>query len=412
MSWRFLLPLCRISLTTILRLSRRSAPSRARTCHSTRSAPLARSARGWPASGRRHLRQERAGLAVPGDHQRVAGPGGGDEQQRASLLDLPLDSAADRCLEVRDAAAGITPSLTPATIIRWYSSPLNRCRVPTCTASGLRGPSGPIDGGGDPVVVQVALHLRQQAPFGNRDPDGRTMSRPLAASPSPGGRSRPALRPAGVAGSEARGPRSTDRYPSRVSMPPSRSSHSSLPSSASAAVRISWVDAVAERQPRRAAAYRYPEAAEGHVVVVDPLVGVAGQEQVVRARARPWRAAASSAPGSGPAPRPPRRAGSGSRRRRAGLARCARRARRPGGTSTGSARVSRLVNCSTSCQTSARCTRLRVRPRPARRARKYSSRESSAWPRTTWDHSSCRNRASQLLIAQLEQHVLPQFDGL
>ena len=160
--------------------------------------------------------------------------------------------------------------------------------------------------------------------------------------------------------------------------------------------------AVAERQPGRAAADRYAEAAERDVAVVDPLVGVAGQEHVVRARARPWRAAASSARGSGPGPRPPRRAGSGTcpRRRWPRSMRAASRgdlAERP--------QVllgSRLVNCSTSCQTSARCTRLRVLPRPARRARKYSSRELSAWPRTTCDHSSCRKRASQPVLAELE----------
>lgn len=50
--------------------------------------------------------------------------------------------------------------------------------------------------------------------------------------------------------------------------------------------------------------------------------------------------------------------------------------------------VEALVNFSASCQMSARSDRVMFRPRPARRARKYSVRETTAWPRITCVHSS------------------------
>ena len=129
--------------------------------------------------------------------------------------------------------------------------------------------------------------------------------------------------------------------------------------------------------------------------------------------ARPWRATASSGRGSGLGPRRPRRACSGAYPcPRARLLDRAAASPPPGGTSTGCCSAQPLSELLDELPDLGALHAVEGAPRPARRARKYSSREPSAWPRTTWDHSSCRKRASQPVIAQLEQHRLPRSTAL
>src|SRR5487761_1349857 len=89
----------------------------------------------------------RNGLGVPCHEtarESLARVAATNSSERACLISRSYRSGSvSRSPPIR--AAGIAPSLMPATSICWYSRPLNRCSVPTWTASGLRGPSAPIE---------------------------------------------------------------------------------------------------------------------------------------------------------------------------------------------------------------------------------------------------------------------------
>ncbi|BCB73629.1 hypothetical protein GCM10022251_65580 [Phytohabitans flavus] len=85
-----------------------------------------------------HLEQVDAGTYI---ELLVPLTGGADYAGTAPCVTRARTAPGPPCGTARRRRAGRTPSLTPTIASRWYSSPLNRCMVPTWMSPSPTGPS-------------------------------------------------------------------------------------------------------------------------------------------------------------------------------------------------------------------------------------------------------------------------------